>query len=300
MKFRNFSYLFLTLLVFFTIVFTFGPLIYEFNERSGMTSNPYSNGAFYVYQYSSTFAIVKNSNISNTTAAMSSTGLLELRIQGSEAKVNIVDQLTVGGIISYQQHMLETFPLSDGFVRTLLNNNPLHRGSVVPLSNGLIGTVLGSSPYPYSMAYSGNNSTLLRYSREIGTISPFSVSINNFNISSVPGLYLSSGALQAPNEYVYAKAGNTNVIVTMQNSGNSRFLDTLYKSSNTTLVRALGFYMTLVGTNVSVSPLDYGHYLTEYLGFIVIVWVVGISYLFVLRNRVRIKNNKAKTSKGGH
>lgn len=299
MKFRRFSSLFLTFLAILTVVLSTGPIIYELYERGGMTSDPYNDGAFYLYQFSSTYARVLNSNISNTTVSMTSTGILDLNIQGNEANVQIVDQLSVPGIITYVQHTIETYPLSNGFVRTLLNNDSLQRGSVVPLPDGLIGSVIGSSPYAFSTGYSGNNSTLLQYSREIGTISPVSVSINNFNTSGVPGLYLTGGALQAPNEYEYASAGNSNVIVIIQDSGNSNFLDTLYKSTNTTLVQALGFYMTMIGTSVSISPLDYSHYLFEYIDIVVMVWVFGLSYLIVLRHRVRNKDKPNVISKGG-
>ncbi|WP_188680842.1 hypothetical protein [Thermogymnomonas acidicola] len=255
-----------------------------------MTSDPYSDGAFYLYQFSCPSAEVLNSNISNTTVPMSSTGILYLKIQGKEVNVQIVDQMFVPGIVRYVQHTVETYPLSNGFVRTILNNDSLERGSIVPLPGGLIGSVIGPSRFSFSIGYSGNNSTLLRYSREIGTISPVSVSIYNFNISGVPRSYLTGGSLRSPNEYQYASTGNSNVLVIMQASGNSDFLDTLYHSANTTLVRTLGFYMTTVGTSVWLSPLDYGHYLLRYIGIEIFVWVFGLSYLVVLRHRVRTKD----------
>ena len=90
----------------------------------------------------------------------------------------------------------------------------------------------------------------------------------------------------------YGNAQGANVLIFMLSNGNSGFLNKLYSSSNTSFVRTYEFFMEAIATNVAISPIDYTHYLTYYIFDIAIIWVIGITYLFILYKRLIRKNKE--------
>ncbi len=261
-------------------------------ERSNLVSNPYQNGAFYTYEFSSGSVIVYNPKLSNTSIPMMSTGILNITISDSMANIGVVDKLCVAGIISYIQVSRYTCSISSKFVGTILNNIDLQKGSVVSINYGMVGTVLGNSKYPQCINYQGGNSTLQKYATDEGVFHTISVAINNFNTSGVPQTFLNGGDFSSPNELAYGNAQGANVLIFMLSNGNSGFLNKLYSSSNTSFVRTYEFFMEAIATNVAISPIDYTHYLTYYIFDIAIIWVIGITYLFILYKRLIRKNKE--------
>ena len=290
MKFKRVLHIFLTFIAVISLILSFGPLLLTDYNRSEMMASPQDSGAFFYYQFNSQFAFVSNKQLSNTSIPMSSCGIMELEIQGSNANIHVVDQLSAAGIVSYVQNSRYIIPLSSSFVEVLLNNAELNKGSVVAINAQLAGDVLGQSRYPTSLNYQGGNSTLQTYASKIGVISPTSVSLINFNTSGVPSLYLRPGTMRSPNEIEYGDTDGTNVLLEMRNSGNSGFLDQMYRSYNTSLVKVYGFFISLIGSNVAISPLAYAHYLELFLPIEILAWIVGAAYILILYRRIKMKN----------
>ncbi|MCL4344745.1 MAG: hypothetical protein M1496_00045 [Candidatus Thermoplasmatota archaeon] len=288
MKLKKVLYFLLALILITSLSLSFDPLIVAKYDRRGMNTNPFSNGSFFFYEFSAPYAFVINKQISNSTIPMSSIdGIMKMQINGSNVDVQIDDKLTVGGILTYTQNSSFSLPMSSEFIKILINNVSLNKGTVVSINDQLIGKVLGTSQYTRSLSYNGNNRTLKEFANNMGFFDTTSVSIINFNTSCVPRNYLTPGTLRSPNEINYGQAVGTNILVFMQNSGNSGFLDRLYSSSNTTLEKVYGFNMELISSNVAISPLSYSHYIEIYLPLIVIIWILTTSYIIILYYRVK-------------
>ena len=290
MKFKKVLYLLLSLILIISMGLSFGPLIVVEYDRSEMNTSPFSNGSLFYYEFSSVYAFVINKQISNSSIPMSSIGgLMKLQIHGSSVEVQIVNELTVAGIISYIQDSRFTLPISSQFIEVLLNNVSLNKGAVVPINDQLLGKVLGQSQYTQSLCFNGDNTTLKEFANNMGVFDTTSVSLVNFNTSGVPESYRNSGTMRSQNEINYGQADGTNILVIMQNSGNSGFLDRLYSSSNTSLEKVYGFNMELISSNVAISPLSYSYYIELYLPIVVIIWIITTAYIIILYHRIKTK-----------
>lgn len=291
MKFKRLIYIFLALISAVSIILSFGPLGFAEYERSQLKESPLSDGSFFYYDFSSIYAFIMNKQVSNSTFAVVSFGLMELKIVNSGVKVHVVNNINVGGILNYTQNSCYHLPMDSEFVKVILNNEDLSKGSVVKINDQLIGNVLGQSNYAYQMFFNGQNKTLKNYANENGVFTTTSVSLINFNTTGVPQQFLNSGTLRSPNEIIYGQTSGTNVLVLMTNSGNSAFLDTLYSSSNTSLEKVYGFSISLISSNVAISSLHYIHYLFLYLPLEILIWIVSAVYFVFIYKRVKSKNN---------
>lgn len=291
MKFKRLIYIFLILISVVSIILSFGPLEIEEYERSQLKESPLNGGSFFYYDFSSVNAFVINKQLSNSTIAASNNGLMELRIVDSSVKVHIVNDIYIAGMFNYIQNSCYNLTTNSEFVKILLNNENLNKGSVVKINDQLIGNVLGQSRRSEQISFNGQNLTLKNYANENGVFITTSVSLINFNSTGVPQQYLNGGTLSSPNEIIYGQTSGTNVLVFMQNSGNSGFLDTLYSSSNTSLEKVYGFSISLISSNVAISSLDYIYYMGLYLPLEIVIWAVSAIYFLFLYRRVKSKMN---------
>ncbi|MHB8396737.1 MAG: hypothetical protein ACYDAZ_05990 [Thermoplasmataceae archaeon] len=293
MKFRRFVVIFSAVVCAVLVILTTFPLVLVLDYRSSGLPQPTENGAQYTYYFSSPAITIKTGGYTDTNGTAS--GILYVQFLPNKIEVQIEVSFDFAGILSYHTYKQFQPSYPGQFLNTILLGQTLTKGNFVNVGSNLTGIIQGSSRYLFSTNYKGTNSSLEQDSRIDGLTTPTVLQIINFNSSGTEKLYPSwNGTVQYPQEYKYDIASNSDVLVQMYVSGTSSFLSTLFSSSNTSFVKAAGFYMTLLGTNVILNPLPYLHYLLQNIVIVVLIGLFSFLYLLVLRQRVinRGKNRK--------
>ena len=285
MKFRGFVVVFSAIVCAVLVILSSFPLILALDYRSSGLSGPTENGAQYTYYFSSPLTTIKNGGYTDTNGTAS--GILYIQFLPNGTEVQIEVSFDFAGILSYHTYKQVQTSNTGRFLKTILLGQTLTKGNSVDVGSNLTGIVQGNSRYLFSTNYKGTNSSLEQDSRIDGFTTPTVLQIINFNSSGTEQFYPGwNGTVQYSQEYKYDTAGTSYVLVQMYVSGMSSFLSTLFSSSNTSFVKASGFYMTLLGTNVILTPLSYLHYLLQNLVVVVTLGLFSLLFLLALRQRL--------------
>ncbi len=252
--------------------------------RNSMSSNPMSSGSFYTY----TISVDRNSYanvIGNTNNYTFPTGVIKLTVLASN--VNIREKI-FNSQLSRNYCVNIVCPANSSIVQFFLNDAPIYGGSFYQLPEGLVGTAVKDT-HNYRVIYETNNTSLANLETRMGVTCPEEILVNNVNESLVPSsdrYYLSVNR----NQFDYDHAGNTNILVRSFITGNTSFLNQIFRSSG--LQYSVYFSLFLVATNIGLHPIDYAHYLSEYALYIPPIWIISLLVLYSLIRSARKRTGK--------
>ncbi|MGP6207170.1 hypothetical protein ACNF42_03945 [Cuniculiplasma sp. SKW3] len=185
----------------------------------------------------------------------------------------------------------ESYKTNSSFIQFFLNNKQISSGSFYELPYGIVG-IPEKDGQNYEVIYSTKNTTLLGLEEKIGITCPREVLIKNINESMLPkhdSYYLNID----PNQFDYDYSGDINILVRAFLTGNNSFLNDIFQTEG--LRYSVGFMIFLVATNVGLKPIDYFHYITQFLPLLPPIWIFSLLVLYlVIRNaRKRLGRNDA-------
>jgi hypothetical protein len=253
--------------------------------RNSMNSNPTSSGAFYTYLVG-----VDRSSYSSVNGSADNyffpCGVLKLTVTSNA--VNVREKIFCSSQFSEYYCVNSSYPKNSTFVRYFLNTIPMQIGSFVKLPSGVVGTVVNDI-FNYHIEYQTNNTSLSTIGAKMGYTSPTEVLIKNVNESLVPSsdnYWLTINR----NQFDYDHAGNINVLVRSFITGNISFLSMIFHTHG--LQYSIFFSLFLIATNVGLHPLDYSHYLLEYVGYLPPMWIFSLLILYSVVRSARKRTSK--------
>lgn len=258
-------------------------------ERDSMASNPLSPNSFYTY----VFCTDRNFIVNGTNGQNYSTfpsGVIKLTVH--QAGIQLREKIYESSInVSSIECINENYNMNSSFIQFFLNNLQINGGSFFELPYGVVGTA-EKDGQNYQVIYSTSNETLLSLEEKMGVTCPWEILINNINESMVPQhdrFYLKRN----PNQFDYDYSGSTNILVRAFITGNNTFLNDIFQTKG--LQYSVDFSIFLVGTNVALHPLDYIHYISQFLPLLPPMWIISFLFLYLMiRNaRKRMRRNDA-------
>lgn len=301
MKIKTFTAVSLAIIIVSSVIITFVPYIGLSSARTGLLDKPSSGKSFLTYEFTDGGIYYYKDNI---PALLRQTGILNLSLNGSGVEIHLAIKgpklnSSMEGSVYRQSFETElTSKLDTGFIYNFLNEFPRNQGDIVSMDNQT-GINAPQLSYPFSVQFTGTNNTLKHISTAIGYTDPFVVYFPDFKMKSNPGLP------PYENYYLYDWAGGTNILVQASllagTTGIDSFLHQLLDNTSFGLpvLNVTTFNLNLINTNIALQPVDMSHYLLQFVSIVLIITVLGVSYVALTVRIVKNRAEKAKVTKWG-